>query len=238
MVDKQPDSSLIQTESRPVTSTQTGPHPRLAQVVRRHLSNSSRRQAADHTRRAFESIASLIEARAQPLIFDSFCGTGMSTALLASQHPDSFVIGIDKSAHRLQKHSGGTGENYTLVRGDCGDFWRLALAAGWSAQKHYMLYPNPWPKPGHLQRRIHGSADLSNLLALGGDVELRSNWQLYCEEFGVALVLAGLYPHIDEIKPKLPLTLFERKYLHSGHPLWRCRCQLGQNGPPGQLSPP
>ncbi|MCZ6830149.1 MAG: SAM-dependent methyltransferase [Gammaproteobacteria bacterium] len=215
--------------SSPVSSDQRHCHPRLGKLVSRHLGNEHRRPIAAHTRAAFEAIRHTVEQRAAPLVFDSFCGTGMSTALLAQRHPDCLIIGIDKSAHRINKHSATAPPDYLLVRADCGDFWRLALAAGWALQWHYLFYPNPWPKQSQLQRRLHGSPEFSSLLALGGWVELRSNWQVYVEEFGSALHLAGHPAWVDSPEVGVPVSLFERKYLHSGHPLWRCRCKLNDS---------
>jgi tRNA (guanine-N7-)-methyltransferase len=215
--------------SQPVASNQQFCHPRLGTLVSKHLTSAHRRPPAPHTLRAFNHSCDVLDQRDTPLVFDSFCGTGMSTAALAERHEDCTVIGIDKSAHRLGRHVPAPTDNYLLVQADCGDFWRLAVAAGWHTQRHYLLYPNPWPKSGQLKRRVHGSADLAALLALGGEVELRSNWQIYAEEFGVALALAGNYPQIDKVTPQEPLTLFERKYCQSGHKLWRCRAKLVHN---------
>jgi tRNA G46 methylase TrmB len=215
--------------SSPVRSTQSGCHAQLETTVRKHLTSASRRPPAVHTRAAFDGIRRRVEADPRPLVLDSFCGTGMSTALLADRCPDSLVIGIDKSAHRLGRHRRATRDNYLLVQAECGDFWRLAAAAGWRAQQHFILYPNPWPKPGQLKRRVHGSADFPALLDLGGDIELRSNWQVYIEEFASALAVAGEFPRVEAFTPEQPLTLFERKYHRSGHALWRCRCMVVHN---------
>ncbi len=218
--------------SQPVRSSQRFIHPQLARQVVRHLSKPSRRPAAEHSVRAFDTIRERVAAHAGQLIFDSYCGTGLSTASIAIECPEALVIGIDKSAHRLQRHDAGSVDNYMLIQADCGDIWRLAVRARWQLHKHYLLYPNPWPKPGQLQRRVHGSADFLALLSLGGQIDLRSNWQTYVEEFGVALNVAGHIPMVELIQPDKPLTLFERKYLHSGHQLWRCRCDLGHNAAP------
>jgi tRNA G46 methylase TrmB len=218
-------------DSRPVSSGQSFCHPALGRLVLKHLREKSQRPPAPHTREAFEAVSDRVEKDRRPLIFDSFCGTGMSTALLAEQNPQALVIGIDKSAHRLGRHQPGAADNYLLTQADCGDFWRLAVQANWQLQQHFLLYPNPWPKPGHLKRRVHGSPELAELLALGGQIELRSNWQVYVEEFGTALVLCGQHPHIKQLGQAEPLSLFEQKYLHSGHQLWRCCCQLVHNRP-------
>ena len=127
------------TSSPAITSNQAFCHPGLGKLVYRHLNTSHQRPPAAHTLAAFEAIREAVELAGKPLIFDSFCGTGMSTAALAEKLPDYTVIGIDKSAHRLGKHDRPDSGNYLLVQADCGDFWRLALAAGWRLQQHFLL---------------------------------------------------------------------------------------------------
>ncbi|MEM0955020.1 MAG: SAM-dependent methyltransferase [Pseudomonadota bacterium] len=223
---------LVNTDSRPVQSSQQGCHEQLPKLVQRHLDKPSQRPAADHTMAAFRQAQSQVDCAGRPVILDAFCGTGMSTAHLARAHPDHTVIGIDKSAHRLSKHVHTGYKNYCLVQADCGDFWRLAAAAGWQVAQQWLLYPNPWPKPGQLQRRVHGSADFPALLALGGALELRSNWRVYIDEFASALSIAGHIPEISPAKDEAALTLHERKYRDSGHSLWRCTCRLSDNTQP------
>ena len=41
----------------------------------------------------------------QPLIFDSCCGTAMSTQIIALENPDALVLGIDRSSVRLAKET-------------------------------------------------------------------------------------------------------------------------------------
>jgi tRNA G46 methylase TrmB len=128
---------------------------------------------------------------------------------------------VDRSAHRLAKHVAGGAGNYLLLRATAEDIWQLLLLDRRRLAAHYLLYPNPWPKSKHLQRRVHGHASFPWLLALGGDIELRSNWQLFAEEFGVAAHLAGRRGRVALLGEQAPLTLFEDKYRRSGHALWR-----------------
>jgi tRNA G46 methylase TrmB len=160
-------------------------------------------------------------------VLDSFCGTGQSTAILAQQYPHALVAGVDQSVYRLDRHQAGKSDNYLLLRAQAEDIWQLLLADGIQLRHHFLLYPNPWPKQKHLQRRIHGHASFSWLLRLGGSIELRSNWQLYTEEFGIAMHLAGRRGRVCRIAGDSPLTRFEEKYWRSGHSLWCYRC-----GPP------
>lgn len=223
----------IETPARSVHSNQTDLHPRLTEVVQRHLCSHFRRPIARHNQRAFASVAERVAAHQGTLILDSFCGVGASTALLATHHPEALVIGIDQSAHRLARqphHLPATSHepppNCVLVRAEVEDFWRLAVNAGWRPVAHYLLYPNPWPKASHLQRRVHGSAVLPALLALGGRIELRSNWLLYLQEFATAVALAGWQSDLRHLPPGPAWTPFERKYRAAGQPLWQLQCQL------------
>ncbi len=207
--------------SRPISSNQQHVHPQLARVVSRHLGSSFRRPVARHSEVAYIPLAERIATDGRPLVLDSFCGTGRSTALLAERHPDCLVVGVDQSAHRLQKHVDGPAKNYLLLRAQAEDIWQLLLRDGCRLRQHYLLYPNPWPKSKHLQRRVHGHGSFDWLLRLGGNIELRSNWQLYVEEFGVAMHLAGHRGVVSRVPDEPPLTLFEEKYRQSGHSLWR-----------------
>jgi tRNA (guanine-N7-)-methyltransferase len=216
--------------SRSVTSNQAGPHEQLEKVVRRHLETPFKRPYPQHALESFEAIAESVDQHAGPLIFDSYCGIGESTAAIARQHPQALVIGIDKSLARLDKHAPaqqqGELENYRLLRADVDDFWRLAVDAGWKLDQHFLLYPNPWPKSSHFKRRVHGSPLFPSLLALGGRLELRSNWPIYVEEFALAANIAGHASKVQTIAPSAPITPFERKYQQSGQVLWQCICEV------------
>ncbi|HJV87330.1 MAG TPA: methyltransferase domain-containing protein [Noviherbaspirillum sp.] len=214
--------------SRPVTSAQTTIHERLASVVANHAGTRFLKPVMPYNQEAFErSMTAWREAGERPLILDAGCGVGLSTRHLAAQFPNHFVIGVDQSAHRLTRNTAWEGplpSNFLCVRADLVDYWRLMLKAGVHPQRHYLLYPNPWPKIGQLGRRWHGHPVFPTIVALGGILECRSNWRIYVEEFAAALVqLTGLRVQCEEYVPDSPVTPFEKKYMISGHALWRCR---------------
>lgn len=214
-----------------IDSAQTAPHEHLAAVVARHAAHPFRKPYADYNRAAFaDSMAVWRERGAAPLILDSCCGVGLSTMHLAAQFPGHFVIGVDQSADRIGRNNlwdGPVPENFIRVRADLVDYWRLMHDAGVHPARHYLLYPNPWPKIGQLHRRWHGHAVFPAMVALGGDFECRSNWQIYVEECAAALrQLSGQAVACEAYAPQQSITPFERKYLDSGHGLWRCRVQL------------
>jgi len=214
-----------------VVSTQHQTHPRLHEAVRRHLRALYRRLPSEAGSQAFASIATRLAA--QPFVLDAGCGTGASTFELARRFPECVVVGVDKSAARLGVGSRKIAEreapaNALLLRCDLVDFWQLAAAAQLRCAHQFLLYPNPWPKPEHLLRRWHAHPVLPTILALGGEIELRSNWRTYADEFAEALHACGRRVTCAKLADApSPLTPFEAKYLASGHALWRCRTDAG-----------
>lgn len=212
-------------DSRIPRTSQAGPHRRLAETVQRHLREPWRSPVHDYSRRAFAPLAESHDC-ARPVVLDSGCGTGESTVLLARKHPDSLVIGVDKSAARLDK-APGLPANARLLRADLADIWRLMDEAGWTLARHYLLYPNPWPKPGQLKRRWHGHPAFPALIGLGGRLVLRSNFELYADEFARALELAGVGDaKVVSFRVDEPISPFERKYAKSGHRLFQLTATL------------
>lgn len=159
------------------------------------------------------------------MILDSGCGTGRSTQQLAESSPEHLVIGVDQSLARLGRSGVASAvlqrDNYVLARAELASFWRLFYGAGHAPVKHYLLYPNPWPKPGHLQRRWHAHPVFPWLLALGGEIELRCNWEIYALEFASAVQVAtGETVEVKRYRPAEGISPFEIKYLERGHDLY------------------
>jgi tRNA G46 methylase TrmB len=211
---------MSDANSRSIVSNQAGLHEKLDEIVNKHLQAEFKKPIATHTQTAFDEVNAKVQAFNGPLILDSCCGVGESTANLAKRHPEALVIGIDKSSHRLDKHDVEYKQTesgqYILVQADLNDFWRLAVAANWRPTHHYLLYPNPWPKSKHIQRRWHGAAIFPFIVKLGGLLEVRSNWDIYVKEFARALELAGNPCETELFESDEAITPFERKYWASG----------------------
>lgn len=218
--------------SRSVTSNQTGTHDDLERVVRRHLQSSWRAPIADHDVQAFAQLQQWREKQGaeRPLMLDSGCGTGRSSLLLARQYPEALVVGVDQSAARLERAGRRFQDlpaNLLLLRADCSGLWRLMAGEGWQLHRHQILYPNPWPKSAHLKRRWHGHPVWPALLALGGELEMRSNWPLYLQEVQMALEISDIGAELSELPVQSELmTDFEEKYRASGQALWRLLASL------------
>lgn len=220
----------VEAKSRFVASAQDGPHRDLQALVLRHLAHPFQKPILDYNRLALaEALAAhAVWNPAAPLVLDAGCGVGWSTLNLATSFPDHFVIGVDQSSDRLARGKpNALPANAVLVRADLVDFWRLLAEQGIKLAFHYNLYPNPWPKIGHLARRWHGHAVFPVWQRLGGVVECRSNWRIYIDEMALALtVLTGRPVVAEPWQTESPITPFEKKYLASGHSLWRCRVSL------------
>jgi tRNA G46 methylase TrmB len=214
-------TQLSDTTPAVIQTEQASPHSDLERIVRHHLAHPWQKPCPSHTRQAFKQLQSRYRNDPRPLILDSYCGTGMSTAVLAAQHPEALVVGIDQSASRLAKHQLLGQQNYLLLQAEAESFWRCLVEAEMSLAAHWMLYPNPWPKASQLRRRVHGHGAFPLLAKLGGQLEMRSNWQVYATEFAQAANLIGLSGTLETFTPNPPHTLFERKYHERGNTLWR-----------------
>ena len=222
-------------ESKVVHSSQDGIHPRLQHYVQKHLDQPFQKPIQEHNLPAFEELQRHIQRSGHTqLILDSCCGTGLSTRHLALRNTNALIIGLDRSEKRLSTHSLDAvelPENALMLRANCEDIWRLCVQEKLSFNKHYLLYPNPYPKSEHLKRRWHGHPVFPYLPKLSASTELRSNWALYLEEMQIAWFMAtGLKPELKQIELEQngnnkPLTLFERKYHLSGQNVYKLLCR-------------
>jgi tRNA (guanine-N7-)-methyltransferase len=227
--------------SRIPASAQQGVHQGLAARLERHLAAPFRKPYADYNRAAFELSLAGWDGRA-PLILDAGCGVGHSTIQLARAFPEHWVIGVDQSEDRLARRKpypeALLPRNMVFVRADLVDYWRLMEAAGLPLARHYLLYPNPWPKIGHLGRRWHAHPVFPTLPRLGGVLECRTNWRVYIEELAYALGRAtGRTVAWAPFDATAPLTPFERKYRDSGQPLYRLAIDFDQADTPCLTTP-
>jgi tRNA (guanine-N7-)-methyltransferase len=225
---------MTRRPSRNVSSAQQDLHPRLATVVDAHLRHAWQASLHLPSVDAFAALQEQIVGETRPLVLDSGCGTGESTRLIARALPDCLVIGIDKSLARLAR-TGSTSfphreGNAIWLRAELATFWRLALESGWRLRRHYLLYPNPWPKPGQLQRRWHAHPVFPDLLRLGGRLEMRCNWAIYAREFAAAANrVLGTRASPRLLGESAITSPFERKYRASGHRLYSLSlsCEAG-----------
>lgn len=220
----------MQFNSRPVESAQSEVHPALLPRVVRNAQHAFRSPIPAHTARAFSAVLSVTGSE-RPWVLDSGCGTGVSTLRLGLRFPDCWVVGVDRSAARLarQRVDGiARRGNVVLVRAELTAFWRLMAEAGMTVARHYLLYPNPSPKPRLLGRRWHAHPVFPVLLEISDLLIMRTNWALYAEEFALSLQVGGApEPEIAKLGSGDDfLSPFEEKYYRSGHRLFEVMTRL------------
>lgn len=213
---------MMTGNSRQVTSEQQDCHPDLMNLLARHRKHSFQKPIANFNLHAFQQAEARLAAHDGPLILDSGCGVGDSTRVLAKQHPNHLILGLDRSTHRLQRQRPDLPDNALLIRTDLVDFWRLAAAANWQPTLHCLFYPNPYPKASQLSRRFHAHPVFPAMVALSKQLEARSNWKIYLQELQIGLAAYGINSLIESIDPESPaVSAFERKYRASQQPLWK-----------------
>lgn len=201
------------------TSSQNAPHQALETLVAKYLRTRLQKPIAHHQHESFSQIIKFSK-RFSSIIVDSCCGTGMSTRLLAEQFSESGVVGIDKSAARLARGAHVTPPNCLLVRGDVIDLWRMLLDAKIEIDRHYIFFPNPWPKAEQVKRRFHAHPIFSTMVALAPFLEVRTNWQVYAEELIIALKILKQNPELTIKNDDSYMTLFEKKYVATNCPIY------------------
>lgn len=103
-------------------------------------------------------------------------------------YPDQVVVGVDRSAARLSKQpTSPLPSNALLIRAELVDFWRCCSRGRIPIDRHYLLYPNPNPKPSLLTKRWYAHPSFPLLLQLGTQLTVRSNWKAYLDEFAVGV---------------------------------------------------
>jgi len=240
----------------------------LQKIVSKHIQTVNHylscKPLAQHTLQAFEETQAFIGNDNKSIILDSGCGTGKSTIQLGKQFPDAIILGIDKSLHRLQRNSpfGSSSEdtvtcpvpnmpNILFIRAELADFWQLCLKNKnvFKIDRHYLLYPNPYPKKARLKHRWYAHPSFPLLVQLGGHLILRSNWETYLNEFQTSLQLCHdndttstttvninnigkhyLNQHNQQLNGNVqqlyydesfvPMTNFEAKYVACGEPIY------------------
>lgn len=218
------ETHLPHGNSTSIFSNQIDIHPDLSSIITKHMAHPDQRPISDEQKKQFEFAWNWQQNHPlNSFILDTGCGTGQSSQQLAKLFPDSCIIGIDQSMQRLGNAVEKCSEqaNLLLIQARMEEFWLQCLEAKWAPTKQYFLYPNPWPKKKHFQRRWHGHSIFPILLQVCSNLELRTNWEIYAKEFSVALDLAGHLAKLEQIFPHDPLTPFEHKYQLSGHHLYQ-----------------
>jgi tRNA (guanine-N7-)-methyltransferase len=170
-----------------------------------------------------------IFGRAAPLHVDLGCGDGSFLCELAQRYPGQNFLGIERSVGRVAKacRKADALENVRVLNVESSYAVRYLLPET-SVETFYLLFPDPWPKRRHQQRRIV-KADFLDAIhhALADDGFFRTATDqlsyfeqiraIACSHSGFAIVDANASPAGTD----LPLTKFERRFRGLGAPIYR-----------------
>lgn len=179
---------------------------------------------ADHLATAF--------GRAAPLHLDIGVGDGAATRDWAATHPEADVLAVE--LHRpgvstlfAELEAGGP-DNIRVAMADACEVL-AGLDAG-SVDHLRVLFPDPWPKRRHVERRLVDrtfAADAATALAVGGTLHLATDWADYAEHMRTMVATdTRLRPQPAagaasdgpwrSPRPDRPITAYERRGLHAG----------------------
>jgi len=212
--------------SKTITSFQNGVHENLLKYIQRYSLTNYQRPARDFSINNIEKIKNWLKD--DSFILDLCCGIGESSYQLASRYPERKILGVDKSISRIARKNNFKVENSNilLVQDDMFDLIPLLYKELRSQViEVHIYYPNPWPKNTHLKRRIHANPVAPFLFALTSSFILRSNWNIYLEEFAFsANYFLDKESKVEKIEViKNFITPFEKKYALSGQQIYELK---------------
>ncbi|MCO4753703.1 MAG: hypothetical protein KC478_04440 [Bacteriovoracaceae bacterium] len=212
--------------SKPVTATAYREEEDLLKIASKFTIDTYKRPSEDKD--AMKAIL-LEKLQGKRVVFDTGCGIGESSFKLAQKYSDQIVLGVDKSVSRIERNNSfkkDVPSNLLLLQADLQDVWpalyELQKDNALEVTKQYILYPNPWPKLKGVKRRWYANPMLSFILELSSNIEIRSNWKRYLEDFALVAGHVGKRQcELQEFTPVEFLTPFEKKYSLSGQALYQ-----------------
>lgn len=175
--------------------------------------DAARRDALD---RAF--------GRRAPRLLDVGVGNGVATRAWAAEHPDHDVVALDLHrpglARLVADLDAGGPPNVRVVDGDVEVLLAAAEPGCFDAVR--VLFPDPWPKRRHVERRLVDAAFVARVAALlppGGTLHVATDWPDYAEQIRAALASEAAFGPVAEGRPPRPVTTYERRGIEAGRPV-------------------
>ena len=167
--------------------------------------------------------------RNAPLHVDLGCGDGSFICEMAQQLSNSNFLGIERLTKRVEKvrRKAEKIENVRVLRADTLFAVRDLLPEN-SVDAFYLLFPDPWPKRRHQQRRIFTCDFLDAIaraLQLNGVFHIATDQLDYfhqIERQSSAHLQFQVVPASPD-ESVLPLTRFEGKFRDQGAPIYRLK---------------
>lgn len=171
--------------------------------------------------------------RSASVVLEIGCGTGASTAAMASAEPHIDVIAVEVYRRGLAQLLGSIDRdgitNVRLIRGDGIDVLEHMVASGLLTGVR-VFFPDPWPKARHHKRRLlqpNTVALIADRLRPGGVLHVATDHSEYAQQIAE---VADAEPRLRRVRPDRlgtagatlpisvhrPLTKYETKAHHAG----------------------
>jgi tRNA (guanine-N7-)-methyltransferase len=166
-----------------------------------------------------------IFGRVAPLHVDLGCGDGVFLFALAEQTPDKNFLGFERLLYRAKKacRKADTTDNMRIIRIETSYAVRYLLP-GQSVEMFHLLFPDPWEKRRHEQRRIVGLDFLDAIsVALVSDGILRvvTDSRDYFDQIQQVAARSEKFVVAQSNGDSYPASTFEDRFKQQGVELYR-----------------
>jgi len=156
---------------------------------------------------------------------DLGCGDGSFICELAQQFAEKNFLGVERLTKRVEKvrRKAKKIENVRVVRADTLFAVRYLLPAS-SVETFYLLFPDPWPKRRHQQRRIFTREFLDAIavaLEEHGFLRVATDQIDYFRQIERLSHTDSKFQIVDRDEVVLPATKFERTFRAQSLPIYR-----------------
>lgn len=161
-----------------------------------------------------------IFGRVAPLHVDLGCGDGAFLFALAEQTPTKNFLGFERLLHRVKKacRKAEKIDNMRVLRIETSYAVRHLLPKE-SVEVFHLLFPDPWEKRRHHQRRIVGLDFLKSIhtaLQPGGILRVATDHQDYFDQIREVAVRSQDFEIAETGEGVYPTSTFEAKYTEQG----------------------
>ncbi len=169
-----------------------------------------------------------------PLDLDLGCGDGAFLFAMAARHPERNFLATERQAGRVEKVARKLAHrdiaNARVLKLESHYVVRHLLPAA-SVSQAFVLFPDPWPKRYHHQRRLiqkEFMASLHRVLAPGGELRVKTDDLPYFQWMERVWDEVAGFERVDwPEESDWPITDFESQFLAKGLPIYRARLRKG-----------